>query len=179
MASKVAYVVFDDDPEMMQIARDAIKAHNFAYCGLGFKFGFDNRIRVNGKNTLSSVMPGQELYIFAHGNAGTEKVGHGNGDERTALTVVRSLKASGLTRNIKVVKLYCCMGGFPRGNKKALGFYFKEALQAEGFVGATVYAYQAALGSNKKGYDEIVRDIDGSLVGHGKPQRLTDVRVKF
>ena len=190
MYKKIVFNVFASDKRVARASEFLIREHNrkSMIYGIPFREMFDPMVRHPGPNTLKTVAAHQELYITAHGFPGDSYFYNENGLGCDAVEVVQMLAESGLTRQIKTIKLWCCNSGTASGESRPLGHHFKQALLKEHFNHAAVYAYTKTLWARKVAgnceRDEEgrpLRDEDGEIILRPgeKWVRPSKVRVKF
>lgn len=197
MHEKIMLEIFADDEKLARMAQTTLRAHNrkSMFYGIMFRGRFDPVVRLPGPNSLRTVAADQELYIVAHGFPGDPGFYNSEGGQLNVVDVAHMLASSGLTKQIKTIKLFCCnSGSFFEGNQASerysmpLGHHFKQALLLQNFNCVTVYGYTKMLSAGKKAGNikldasgELLRDKHGRLILESgeKWVRPSKVRVEF
>ena len=139
MNLKVMYCPFPNDAVLIAAGERIVRVHNSKHTLDQFR----NKVSVSGPKALADVMGVQQLYIVAHGSAGSDKIFDDSGGSLTVTALAKQLKAEGLTTSVRKVKLYCCEGGSDGENSTAARL--KDALIQEGFTSVTTYGYTMLL----------------------------------
>ena len=139
MNLKVMYCPFPTDNVLIGAAERIVRAHNSKHTLDQFR----NKIVKSGAKSLSDVMSVQQLYIIAHGAAGSDSIYSDTGTAMSVTALAKQLKTEGLTASIHKVKLYCCEGGSNGTNSTAA--LLKNALRTEGFNSVSTYGYTLCL----------------------------------
>ena len=197
MYKKVMLEIYEDDERLARFAQDVLRWHNHKsiFCNIPFRGMFDPVVRLPGPNSLKTVAADQELYIVAHGRRGDPGFYNSEGGELNVYNVAHMLARSGLTKQIKTIKLYCCYSGstleenmLSENYHMPLGHYFKQALLSLNFNQVTVYGYSKQLWNTKQAgtpkYDTsgtMLQDKNGRVIlaSGEKWVRPSKVRVKF
>lgn len=175
MEMKIAYCPFASDQVLKKACAEIIKSHNSEHKLDCFK----REVITSGTKALSGVGMFQQLYIVAHGGAGSDSILDDNNVKMTVRELAMQLKLEGLTSRISKVKLYCCNGG--SGGVNSTAAQLKVQMLLQGFTNVSVYGYELLLaqGGLADNGGKMAGNYDFSLKVWSDVQRAKDVRVKF
>jgi hypothetical protein len=155
MISKIGYCPFGEDEALKTLADVVIKGHNSQHRFFS-RFHPILLFPVEGRTVLSIVGIDQQLYVFAHGAIGDNRVHSAAAADHAAMDVTalaKQLKAQGLPLGIKKIKMWVCNSGRQNTDGHSTAEYFKNAMRAEGYNAVTIFGYALSLLDhvNKKG----------------------------
>ena len=109
---------------------------------------FDPALRMPaaGSQVLAGIKSYQQLYIFAHGYTGNNRVYNGTGEPMTVEALASQLKQQGLPLGIKKIKLWVCNAGTQDAAGESTAKYFKQAMVKEMYANVKVFGYSLCLG---------------------------------
>ncbi len=145
MILKIAYCPFAACQELKDMAAAVVKSHNSVH-----RFDrFDPALRTpaDGSTVLAGVASYQQLYIFAHGFTGNDRVYNGANAGLTVTELALQLKGQGLPLSIKKIKLWVCNAGTVDGAGASTANYFKRAMMGEMYTNVQVFGYSLCLGT--------------------------------
>ncbi len=172
---KIAYCPFDDQGTVDAIYDNIRLFHRGIFSS--FLEKYDLNVRVHGRmqqnagmQVLRNVKHDRQIYVFGHGNEGSDTITAMDGSSLTLAELARQLFMDGMSVSQQKLKLFSCEGG--RGGNNSMAAKLKMHLRRWGYRDIAVYGYTESLAIGTNGPLQ-------QKFGTDTGARAKSVRVRF